>query len=75
MRYRTLGTSGLRVSDLILGAMTFGEQGGAGAPLPECRQLLDLYWVHMWDRSCFVALRVGGKAWVSARGRVVSRRP
>jgi aryl-alcohol dehydrogenase-like predicted oxidoreductase len=27
MRYRTLGTSGLRVSELILGAMTFGEQG------------------------------------------------
>ncbi|WP_285626088.1 aldo/keto reductase [Actinoallomurus iriomotensis] len=43
MRYRTLGTSGLRVSDLILGAMTFGEQGGVGAPLPECRRMLDLY--------------------------------
>ncbi|MEV1170538.1 aldo/keto reductase [Nonomuraea sp. NPDC049784] len=43
MRYRTLGASGLRVSELILGAMTFGEQGGVGAPLPECRQMLDLY--------------------------------
>jgi aryl-alcohol dehydrogenase-like predicted oxidoreductase len=43
VRYRTLGTSGLRVSDLILGAMTFGEQGGVGAPLPECRRMLDLY--------------------------------
>jgi len=43
MRYRTLGASGLRVSDLILGAMTFGEQGGVGAPLPECRKMLDLY--------------------------------
>ncbi|MCO6008296.1 aldo/keto reductase [Actinoallomurus purpureus] len=43
MRYRTLGTSGLRVSDLILGAMTFGEQGGVGAPLPECRRMLDMY--------------------------------
>jgi aryl-alcohol dehydrogenase-like predicted oxidoreductase len=43
MRYRTLGARGLRVSDLILGAMTFGEQGGVGAPLPECRQMLDLY--------------------------------
>jgi aryl-alcohol dehydrogenase-like predicted oxidoreductase len=43
MRYRTLGTSGLRVSDLIMGAMTFGEQGGVGAPLPECRRMLDLY--------------------------------
>lgn len=43
MRYRTLGTSGLRVSDLVLGAMTFGEQGGVGAPMPECRRILDLY--------------------------------
>ncbi|MGC5014737.1 aldo/keto reductase [Streptosporangium sp. DT93] len=43
MRYRTLGTSGLRVSELVLGAMTFGEQGGVGAPLPECRRMLDVY--------------------------------
>ena len=43
MRYRTLGTSGLRVSDLILGAMTFGEQGGVGAPIDECRRILDAY--------------------------------
>ncbi|MEU8175353.1 aldo/keto reductase [Microbispora hainanensis] len=43
MRYRTLGASGLRVSELILGAMTFGEQGGVGAPPPECRRMLDLY--------------------------------
>lgn len=43
MRYRTLGTSGLRISELILGAMTFGEQGGVGAPITECRRMLDLY--------------------------------
>ncbi|WP_433302615.1 aldo/keto reductase [Actinoplanes sp. CA-030573] len=43
MRYRTLGSSGLRVSELILGAMTFGEQGGVGAPLEECRKILDAY--------------------------------
>ncbi|MER7251715.1 aldo/keto reductase [Kribbella sp. NPDC000426] len=43
MRYRTFGTSGLRVSELILGAMTFGEQGGVGAPITECRRMLDLY--------------------------------
>src|SRR6185503_18581937 len=43
MKYRTLGASGLRVSELILGAMTFGEQGGVGAPLPECRRMLDSY--------------------------------
>jgi aryl-alcohol dehydrogenase-like predicted oxidoreductase len=43
MRYRTLGPSGLRVSELILGAMTFGEQGGVGAPPEECRRILDAY--------------------------------
>jgi aryl-alcohol dehydrogenase-like predicted oxidoreductase len=43
MRYRTMGRSGLRVSELILGAMTFGEQGGVGAPAEECRRMLDAY--------------------------------
>jgi aryl-alcohol dehydrogenase-like predicted oxidoreductase len=43
MRYRTLGASGLRVSELILGAMTFGEQGGVGAPIEECRKIVDGY--------------------------------
>src|SRR6266851_1107138 len=43
MRYRTFGTTGLRVSELFLGAMTFGEQGGVGAPLDECRRILDAY--------------------------------
>lgn len=43
MRYRTLGTSGLRVAEMILGAMTFGEQGGVGAPIEECRRILDAY--------------------------------
>jgi aryl-alcohol dehydrogenase-like predicted oxidoreductase len=42
MRYRLLGQTGLRVSELFLGAMTFGEQGG-GAPPQECRHILDLY--------------------------------
>ena len=43
MRYTTFGRTGLRVSELILGAMTFGEQGGVGAPLDECRRILDAY--------------------------------
>ncbi|OAH09774.1 aldo/keto reductase [Streptomyces jeddahensis] len=43
MRYRLFGRTGLRVSELFLGAMTFGEQGGAGAPPEECRRMLDLY--------------------------------
>lgn len=37
------GQTGLRVSELFLGAMTFGEQGGVGAPLEECRAMLDAY--------------------------------
>ncbi len=37
------GQTGLRVSELFLGAMTFGEQGGVGAPLEECRKMLDAY--------------------------------
>lgn len=43
MRYRTFGPSGLRVSELVLGAMTFGEQGGVGAPPQECERILDAY--------------------------------
>ncbi|WP_037370456.1 aldo/keto reductase [Amycolatopsis orientalis] len=43
MRYRLLGRTGLRVSELFLGAMTFGEQGGVGAPPDECRRMLDAY--------------------------------
>ncbi|EFH83449.1 aldo/keto reductase [Ktedonobacter racemifer] len=43
MRYRLLGTSGLRVSEVFLGAMTFGEESGPGASLEECRRMLDAY--------------------------------
>jgi aryl-alcohol dehydrogenase-like predicted oxidoreductase len=43
MHYRLFGTSGLRVSELFLGAMTFGEQGGVGAPPEECARILDAY--------------------------------
>jgi aryl-alcohol dehydrogenase-like predicted oxidoreductase len=43
MQYRLLGNTGLRVSELFLGAMTFGEQGGVGAPIEECRRMLDAY--------------------------------
>jgi aryl-alcohol dehydrogenase-like predicted oxidoreductase len=43
MRYRPLGTTGLRVSQVFLGAMTFGEQGGVGAPPEECRRMVDAY--------------------------------
>ncbi|GAA3731561.1 aldo/keto reductase [Plantactinospora mayteni] len=43
MRYRLLGQSGLRVSELFLGTMGFGTQGGVGAPLPVARDVLDAY--------------------------------
>jgi aryl-alcohol dehydrogenase-like predicted oxidoreductase len=42
MRYRLLGQTGLRVSELFLGAMRFGEGGGGASP-DECRRMLDLY--------------------------------
>ena len=44
MRYTLLGRSGLRVSELCLGAMTFGEAWGWGAPEDVCRQQLELFW-------------------------------
>jgi aryl-alcohol dehydrogenase-like predicted oxidoreductase len=43
MRYRLFGATGLRVAEVFLGAMTFGEQGGVGAPPEECRRILDAY--------------------------------
>jgi aryl-alcohol dehydrogenase-like predicted oxidoreductase len=43
MRYQLLGKSGLRVSELCLGTMTFGETWGWGAPREACREMLDLF--------------------------------
>lgn len=41
--YRTLGRSGLRVSPLCLGTMTFGTDWGWGADVDESRRMLDRY--------------------------------
>lgn len=41
--YRLLGNSGLRVSPLCLGTMTFGTDWGWGADLEESRRILDAY--------------------------------
>jgi aryl-alcohol dehydrogenase-like predicted oxidoreductase len=41
--YRLLGRSGLRVSPLSLGAMTFGSDWGWGADPAETRRMFDLY--------------------------------
>jgi len=43
MKYRLLGNSGLRVSELSLGAMTFGEDWGWGSPQTEARKIYDAY--------------------------------
>ncbi len=43
MRYRLLGHSGLRVSELCLGAMTFGDDRGWGAAPEESRRIFDAY--------------------------------
>ncbi len=43
MRYKLLGRSGLRVSELALGTMTFGPDWGWGADKDECRAMFDAY--------------------------------
>jgi aryl-alcohol dehydrogenase-like predicted oxidoreductase len=42
-RYRLLGRSGLRVSPLALGTMTFGSDWGWGAAEDEARRIFDAY--------------------------------
>jgi aryl-alcohol dehydrogenase-like predicted oxidoreductase len=43
MRYRLLGRSGLRVSEICLGTMTFGEDWGWGSSKDEARKMYDAY--------------------------------
>ncbi len=43
MRYKLLGRSGLRVSELCLGTMTFGEDWGWGSSKEESRAVLDAF--------------------------------
>ncbi|MBZ0278396.1 MAG: aldo/keto reductase, partial [Anaerolineae bacterium] len=43
MRYKLLGKSGLRVSELCLGTMTFGETWGWGASKEESRKQFDFF--------------------------------
>lgn len=43
LRYRLLGKSGLRVSEICLGTMSFGNQWGFGADEPTSHQVLDVY--------------------------------
>ena len=43
MRFRQLGRSGLKVSELCLGTMPFGEESGFGAGEAECRRMFEAY--------------------------------
>lgn len=43
MRYRLLGNSGLRVSELCLGTMTFGDDWGWGAGTEAAKAIYDAY--------------------------------
>lgn len=43
MRYKLLGKSGLRVSELCLGTMTFGEDWGWGASKDESQKVFDAF--------------------------------
>jgi aryl-alcohol dehydrogenase-like predicted oxidoreductase len=43
VRYKLLGKSGLRVSELCLGTMTFGEDWGWGASHDESRQMFETF--------------------------------
>lgn len=43
MKYKTLGPSGLHVSELCLGTMTFGEDWGWGASKEESKKIFDAF--------------------------------
>ena len=43
MRYKLLGKSGLKVSELCLGAMTFGDDWGWGSTKDESRKIYDAF--------------------------------
>jgi aryl-alcohol dehydrogenase-like predicted oxidoreductase len=43
MKYRLLGKSGVKVSELALGAMTFGTEGGIGVDKDESRRVYETF--------------------------------
>src|SRR5260221_2441927 len=48
MRYQLLRRGGLRVSEICLGNITFGEEWGWGSSKEESSGIYD--WMHIWDR-------------------------
>src|ERR1041384_7556504 len=42
-QYITLGRSGLRVSPMCLGAMTFGQEWGWGSTVEDSQKIIDAY--------------------------------
>ena len=47
MRFKLLGRSGLRVSEICLGTMTFGEEWGWGSTKEEARKAIFEY-IEAW---------------------------
>jgi hypothetical protein len=43
MNYKLFGRTGLRVSEISLGAMTFGTEWGTGADYASSREVFDAY--------------------------------
>jgi len=43
MKYKLLGKSGLRVAEISLGTMTFGQEWGTGADKEESKKMFDIY--------------------------------
>ena len=43
MRYKLLGKSGLRVSEICLGTMTFGKEWGWGSSKEQSKKMYDTY--------------------------------
>ncbi|HET9888434.1 MAG TPA: aldo/keto reductase, partial [bacterium] len=46
MRFKLLGRSGLRVSEICLGTMTFGQEWGWGSTKEEARKVFEAYAQH-----------------------------
>src|SRR5437762_370409 len=68
MRYKLLGRSGLRVSELCLGTMTFGEDWGCGSSKEESRGFDDL----VRQGKVLYAGVSDAPAWWIARGNTIA---